>query len=204
MHRRVAILEIDNIHSSLKQRKTMLTSHRRVTTMCLNEHTEKWEPCVVKNSSQKRENSNTPTKEEKTKEEKTKEEKTNPENTQGGKIAQESSNNGKAQESSNNGQSSRPVTTITSTPIQAHITTKSHMTATNEQLSENGVLPKLTLAPKPTGPTVAPRVEGAKTIAEVQEAKEKAINEASRYGVSSEELTNEKTPKRRIAKGERE
>ena len=66
------------------------------------------------------------------------------------------------------------------------------------------MLPKLTLAPKPTGPTVAPRVEGAKTIAEVQEAKEKAINEASRYGVSSEELTNEKTPKRRIAKGERE
>jgi hypothetical protein len=66
------------------------------------------------------------------------------------------------------------------------------MTATNEQLSENGVLPKLTLAPKPTGPTVAPRVEGVKTIAEVQEVKEKAINEASNYGVSSEQLNNER------------
>ena len=36
---------------------------------------------------------------------------------------------------------------ITLTPIQAHVTTKSHMTATNEQLSENG---KLTQRENPT------------------------------------------------------
>jgi hypothetical protein len=58
------------------------------------------------------------------------------------------------------------------------------MTATNEQLSNNGVLPKLTLAPKPTGPTVAPRVEGAKTIAEVQQQQQAKEEEAffKQYG----------------------
>src|SRR5215467_11451310 len=35
--------------------------------MCLNEHTEKWEPCVVKNSPQKQESSNTPSSQESSK-----------------------------------------------------------------------------------------------------------------------------------------
>src|SRR5215469_9924425 len=52
--------------------------------MCFNEHTEKWEPCDVKNSSQKQETSNTPTQEEKTKGEKTNRENVQGENTQGG------------------------------------------------------------------------------------------------------------------------
>jgi hypothetical protein len=74
---------------------------------CFNEHTKKWEPCVVKNSPQKQESSNTPS----------------------------------SQESSKTEQSSVPVQpAITLTPIQAHVTTKSHMTATNEQLSKNGKL----------------------------------------------------------------
>jgi len=143
MHRRVAILEIDNIHSSLKQRKTMLTSHRRVTTMCLNEHTEKWEPCVVKNSSKKHESSNTPSQEEKTKGEKTNPETTQGENTQGGKVAQESSNNGKAHESSKTEQSSVPVRpAITLTPIRAHITTKANIAevSKNSKLTEKNPL----------------------------------------------------------------
>jgi len=124
------------------------------------------------------------------------------ENTEGGKEVKESSNTGKevkessnngnaAQESSDNGKVAPVQPAITLTPIQAHVTTKSHMTATNEQLSENGVLPKLTLAPKPTGPTVAPRVEGAKTIAEVQEAKLRAEEQAAKFGLSSEEVNNE-------------
>jgi hypothetical protein len=123
--------------------------------MCLNEHTEKWEPCVVKNSPQKHESSNTPSSQE---------------SSNNGKVAQESSNNGKG--ANNTGQSSVPVRpAITLTPIQAHVTTKAHMTTSTQQLSNNGTFPKLTLAPKPTGPAVAPRLIGAKTIAEVQQLK---------------------------------
>src|SRR5215467_4572999 len=87
--------------------------------MCLNEHTEIWEPCVVKNSSQKQESSNTPSSQESSKT---------------GKEVKESSNTGKeVKESSNNGQSSVPVRApITITPMRAHITnTKTHMTTTN-------------------------------------------------------------------------
>ena len=61
----------------------------------------------------------------------------------------------------------------TLTPIQA-TTTHHNITATNEQLAKNGILPKPTLAPKPTEPTVAPRVQGAKTIAEAQQLKTEA------------------------------
>ena len=97
--------------------------------MCLNEHTEIWEPCVVKNSSQKQESSNTPSSQESSKT---------------GKEVKESSNTGKeVKESSNNGQSSVPVRApITITPMRAHITnTKTHMTTTNnEQLANNGML----------------------------------------------------------------
>ncbi len=78
--------------------------------MCLNEHTEKWEPCVVKNSPQKHESSNSPS-------------------------SQESSKT--SQESSKTEQSSRPATTITP---QFTVTPKAHMTTTNEQLSNNGML----------------------------------------------------------------
>ena len=105
--------------------------------MCLNEHTEKWEPCVVKNSSKKHESSNTPSQEEKTKGEKTNPETTQGENTQGGKVAQESSNNGKAHESSKTEQSSVPVRpAITLTPIRAHITTKANIA----EVSKSGKL----------------------------------------------------------------
>jgi type II secretory pathway pseudopilin PulG len=60
---------------------------------------------------------------------------------------------------------------MTLTPIHAHVTTKAQMTTTEQQLSKNGELTKPTLAPKPTGPAVAPRLIGAKTIAEVQQLK---------------------------------
>jgi hypothetical protein len=100
------------------------------------------------------------------------------ENTQG-KVAQESSKTGQTQPV-------RPA--ITLTPIQAHITTNAHMTTTNEQLSKNGIASKLTLAPKPTGPAVAPRLIGAKTIAEVQQLKKEAKAEEehkTKFGVPS-------------------
>jgi len=83
--------------------------------------------------------------------------------------AQESSNNGKGANNTGQTQPVRPA--ITLTPIQAHIATKAHMTTTNEHLSKNAILPKPTLAPKSTGPAVAPRLIGAKTIAEVQQLK---------------------------------
>jgi hypothetical protein len=60
------------------------------------------------------------------------------------------------------------------TPI---VTTTHHniVTATSKQLSNNGILPKPTLAPKPNKPTVAPRVQGAKRIAEAQQLKKDAL-----------------------------
>jgi hypothetical protein len=123
------------------------------------------------------------------------------ENTEGGKVAQESSNTGKevkessnngnaAQESSNNGKVAPVQPAITLTPIQAHVTTKAHMTATNEQLSNNG---KAT-TPTPTGPTVAPRVEGAKTIAEVQQLK-KAEAQKEFYKKLGEQFHKERMSK---------
>ena len=106
------------------------------------------------------------------------------ENTEGGKVAQESSNTGKevkessntgkevkkssnngnaAQESSNNGKVAPVQPAITLTPIQAHVTTKSHMTATNEQLSKNG---KLTNEEPPStkGACIAFTIEKGKEV----------------------------------------
>ena len=98
-----------------------------------------------------------------------------------GNAAQENSNSGNTSQGANNTGPTTPnqVTTTTQqlllalqhpTPI---VTTTHHniVTATSEQLSNNGILPKPTLAPKPTEPTVAPRVQGAKTIAEAQQLK---------------------------------
>jgi hypothetical protein len=101
-----------------------------------------------------------------------------------GKIAQESSNTGKGDNNTGQTQPVRPA--ITLTPIQAHITTKTHMTTNTQQLSNNGILPKLTLAPKPTGPAVAPRLIGAKTIAEVQQLK---IKEKERERAEVQRIT---------------
>ncbi len=80
------------------------------------------------------------------------------------------------------------------------------MTTTNQELSKNGILPKLTLAPKPTGPAVVPRLIGAKTIAEVQEAKERAAEQVAKFGVSLEEWNNGKQwfdPKTQDCEGKR-
>jgi hypothetical protein len=100
--------------------------------LCLNEHTKTWQTCGLENSPQKHESSKTPSPQE---------------SSNNGKVAQESSNTGNAAQGANNTrQSSVPVRTppITLTPIQAHITTKAHMTTTNEQLSKNGALTELT------------------------------------------------------------
>jgi hypothetical protein len=135
--------------------------------LCFNEHTKTWQTCPVETSPQKHESSKT-------------------------QSSQESSNNGKvAQESSNKSSASvRPATTITP---QFTVTPKAHMTTTNQELSKKGILPKLTLA-KPTAlsklgcgtikawsspdcqaairqAATAPRLIGAKSIADVQKLK---------------------------------
>jgi hypothetical protein len=95
-------------------------------------------------------------------------------------AAQESSNSGNTSQGANNTGPATPnqVTTTTQqllpalhhpTPI---VTTTHHniVTATSKQLSSNGILPKPTLAPKPTGlefKSVLDRcLQGAKTTAE--------------------------------------